>query len=137
MTTALELMYDGDCGLCRACVRWIERHDTSKVISCAPAATCTWDDASTLPFDQTVVVRDVNGVTYLRSSAVARSLKELPGPWGLFGSAILGINSVTPFKALNDFLYHQVGKNRRHISNALVRLGLLDASCRMPAPSKD
>ncbi len=130
-------MYDGDCGLCRACVRWLERHDNSKVISCAPAVTCTWDDASTLPFDKTVVVRDSNGVTFLRSSAVARSLKALPGFWGILGSVILTANAATPVRAFNDFLYHLVGKNRRHISNALVRLGLLDASCRMPSPKKD
>ena len=118
-------------------MRWLERHDTLKVISCAPAATCTWDDASTLPFDQTVVLRDANGATYLRSSAVAKSLNVLSGPWGLLGSWVLLVNSLALFRALNDTLYHLVGKNRRHISNALVRLGLLDASCRMPNPNKD
>lgn len=137
MSSALELMYDGGCGLCRACVRWLERHDISRVISCAPAASCTWDDASTLPFDQTVVVRDSNGVTYLRSSAVARSLKALPGLWGVLGSVILAANEIRPVRSFNDFLYHLVGKNRRHISNTLVRFGLLDASCRMPSPNKD
>lgn len=126
-------MFDGDCGLCRASVRWLAQKDSHDEILCRPSSACTWNDAATLPFAETVVVRDAVGTTYLRSSAVAKSLSVLPGAYGRLGTLVLAANRLSPLRAVNDLLYLFVGKNRRRISNGLVRMGLLDASCRVPS----
>ncbi len=132
MRADLELIFDGDCGLCRACVGWVSRRDESKRISCTPSSQCTWDDADSLSFLTTVVVRDNAGRTFLRSSAVARTLSALPGPWHYLGRLVLAVNLIAPFRLINDGCYTLIAKNRRAISNGLVRVGLLDASCRIP-----
>ena len=131
MSTPLTLVYDGDCGLCRACVQWVERRDGAKLITTMPSASCTWDDANTLPFATTVVVRRADGDTLVRSSAVAATLQSLPGVWRLIGTLVLSLNTVAPVRKGFDALYDAVARHRRLISNGLVRLGLLDASCRI------
>jgi predicted DCC family thiol-disulfide oxidoreductase YuxK len=136
VTELLELMFDGDCGMCRACVRWLERHDQNHHIHCTASSECAWGDAGSLPFADTVVVRDNRGTTYLFSTAVAKALSALPGVWGILGKWVLLVNRFPPFRSFNDFQYRLVGRNRRLISNGLVRLGLLDSSCRIPTPNK-
>jgi predicted DCC family thiol-disulfide oxidoreductase YuxK len=89
-----------------------------------------------MPFDKSVVVRDASGATYLRSSAVAKALSVLPGAYGRLGTVVLAANRWAPLRALNDLLYHVVAKNRRRISNGLVRVGLLDSSCRVASASE-
>jgi len=131
-----ELVFDGDCGLCHACVRWLERHDRDHRITCVTSMQCTWSDCASLPFADTVVVRDSDGRTYLRSSAVAKALSNLPGLWGSLGRGVLFVNEYAPIRRFNDGLYHLVGRNRGAISNVLVRLGLLDTSCRVPSSHK-
>ena len=127
----MTLVYDGDCGLCRACVRWVERRDGAKLITAFPSSTCTWSDAKSLPFADTVVVRRADGETLLRSSAVAETLRALPGMWRVVGALVLSLNTLPPLRVAFDALYDLVARNRRFISNGLVRLGLLDASCRI------
>ncbi len=132
MIQKLELVFDGDCGLCQACVRWLERHDRAGRITCVASAQCTWSDRASLPFNDTVVVRDSDGKTFFRSTAVAKALGVLPGVWGFVGRWVQFVNRCTPLRRLNDWLYHVVGRNRRVVSNFLVRRGLLDESCRVP-----
>jgi predicted DCC family thiol-disulfide oxidoreductase YuxK len=136
VTQQLELMFDGDCGICRACVRWLERHDRDQHIQCTASSECAWSDAASLPFARSVVVRDGRGTTYLFSTAVAKALSALPGRWGILGKWVLLVNRFPPFRSFNDFQYRLVSRNRRTISNVLVRLGLLDSSCRIPTPKK-
>lgn len=129
-------MFDGDCGLCRASVSWLESKDSRSQLRCEPSSACAWSDAKVMPFADTVVVRDEAGVVYLRSSAVAKSLSVLPGVLGALGTWILFVNRWSALRALNDLVYRLVAKNRRRISNGLVRAGLLDSSCRVPSPRK-
>lgn len=135
MSKNLELVFDGDCGLCLACVRWVLRRDNDGLITSGASQMCSWSDASELPFLDTVVVRSDDGTTFLRSSAVAKTLSALPGFWGIFGKSVLFVNLFAPFRKINDFLYDFVAKNRQTLSNGLVRCGLLDSSCRS-APSQ-
>lgn len=137
MSEALHLMFDGDCGICQACVRWLDRRDGSKLVVSDPSSQCSWPDAGDLPFADTVIVRDASGATYLRSSAVAKALSVLPGVWGLIGSGVLRVNNVAVFCAVNDHAYRLVSQNRRIISNVLVRLGFLDSSCRVPPSTQN
>jgi len=130
MTT--ELVFDGDCGLCQACVRWLERRDGARHLNCLPSTSCTWDDAAAMPFATTVVVRTSTGETLTASSAVAYALSQLPGLWGLIGKYGLFLNRSPLLKQWHDTLYYAIATNRIVISNTLVRLRLLDESCRVP-----
>ncbi len=133
MNAKLEVIFDGDCGLCRASVDWMTRHDSRAVTTATASSECTWTDADQQPFLETVVVRDENGVTYYRSDAVAEVLCALSGPWRAFGRVLRFVNRLRIVRAFHDFCYNQVSKNRRSISNVLVKVGILDSSCRMPA----
>jgi len=137
VTTKREVIFDGDCGLCRACVDWMLRHDSSGGLTATPSSHCTWDDAEKQPFLDTVVVRTESGQTFYRSNAVAEVLCALPGPWKYHGRLLRLVNRLRAFQAFHDWCYNLVSKNRRSISNVLVRLRVLDSSCRMPARSEE
>ncbi len=128
-TQRLTVLYDGDCGLCRACVNWLARRDLASLIECLPASTCTWEDLADLPLSDTVIARDQRGVTYLRSNAVAKSLSLLPGGWGRVGRFVLATNSFSSIQSMNDWLYQLIARNRLEVSRVLVRLRLLDEQC--------
>ena len=130
--STLELVYDGDCGLCRASVAWLEKRDRNGHLRCYPSSACTWADRDEQPFATTVVARR-GDVTTTCSTAVASALSVLPGLWGRLGAIALRANHVPLLRSVNDALYRTVATNRILISRTLVRLGLLDASCALPS----
>jgi predicted DCC family thiol-disulfide oxidoreductase YuxK len=85
-----------------------------------------------MPFDTTLVVRTASGPTYFASSAVAASLAELTGFWRLVGQWVLFLNRNKFLRAYHDRWYYAVARRRVALSNALVRIHLLDESCRVP-----
>ena len=132
MTTATEVIYDGDCGICNACIRGLQRRDGAQRLRCTPSSACTWDDAALQPFATTVVVRTSDGRTVTASTAVATALSQLPGFWGLLGRWVCFLNRSRALTAYHDRWYYAVAKRRSRISNALVALRVLDQSCRVP-----
>ena len=132
MLEKTQLVYDGDCGLCRALVRQVERLDSKNRISCTTSATCQWPDAETQPFSTTVVVRSPNGTTYTASSAVALTMSQLTGMIRLLGGWVLFLNRNRWLRSYHDRWYYAVARRRVAISNGLVRIHLLDQSCRVP-----
>lgn len=136
MKTNVQLVYDGDCGLCRACVEWVKRHDVKNRIEAFAASDCAWLDAESQPFSDTVVVRRNGDRTFYRSSAIAEVLVELSGMWVILGQTLRFANKMAPIRWFHDFLYSVVSKNRRTISNLLVKVHVLDSSCQMPSRSK-
>jgi len=124
----LELVYDGDCGLCRASAQWVSRRDRQHRIVCTPSADCTWDDAAQQPFVSTVVVR-YRGATYTASTAVAVALIALPWPWGVLGAWVRFLNRSRLLRGYHDACYYAVARHRLSISRLLVRLRLIDESC--------
>ncbi len=125
MIDRVELIFDGDCGLCRASVDWLKRRDRNHSIQFFPSRECSWNDADLMPFSETVVVRDAQGSTYVRSSAVARALSVLPRFWGIFGKWVLLINRIAFFRIFNDFQYNLVSRNRHTVAIVLSRFGFL------------
>ena len=132
LTPLVELVYDGDCGLCRASVAWLERRDSARQLHCYPSSACTWPDRNEQPFTKTVVARR-GSETSTCSTAVATALSVLPGVWGGLGRFALLANRIPLLRTWNDALYQTVAANRIAISRLLVRLHLLDASCMVPS----
>lgn len=127
----IELVYDGDCGLCRASIGWLARRDTDERIDACPSSSCTWDDVDPALFLTTVVVRSDEGVV-TASTAAATALSVLPGGWGSLGRLAVRANTVPLVKRASDGCYYLVARHRIAISRILVRLRLIDASCAVP-----
>ena len=85
-----------------------------------------------MPFTTTLVLRTSSGQTFFASSAVAASLSELTGLWGLVGKWVLFLNRSTLLRSYHDRWYYAFARRRVAISNGLVRVHLLDQSCRVP-----
>jgi len=128
----IELVYDGDCGLCRASVDWLRRRDPGERIAALPSSSCTWDDVDPALFLTTVVVRGDDGIV-TASTAAATALSVLPGGWGSLGRLALRVSTVPLAGKLADGCYYLVARNRIAISRFLVRCRLIDASCAVPA----
>lgn len=128
----IEIVYDGDCGLCVASVGWLGRRDKNERINAYPSTSCTWGDVDSSLFLTTVVARSDQGVA-TASTAVATALSVLPGIWGSLGRFTLRANNVMILKAFHDWCYYLVAKHRIAISRVLVRCHLLDATCAVPA----
>ena len=129
----IEVVFDGDCGICVACVRWLQRRDRDGNIICTPSSSCRWPEIEDLPFSETVMTCDTNGEISLHSDAVAVALANVPGYLGVCGRTVLALNTIAPLRAVNDFCYRLFAKNRIRISAVLVRLHLLEQRCELPA----
>ncbi|MSV99778.1 MAG: DUF393 domain-containing protein [Actinobacteria bacterium] len=130
--TPIEVVFDGDCGICVACVRWLQRRDRDENIVCVPSSSCRWTEIESLPFSETVLTRDTHGEISLYSSAVAVTLANVPGYVGACGRTVLALNTIAPLRVVNDFCYRLFAKNRMRISAVLVRLHLLESGCLVP-----
>ncbi|MDE3222386.1 MAG: DUF393 domain-containing protein [Acidobacteriota bacterium] len=127
--SSFELVFDGDCGLCRASVWWLQKRDAKGLIRATASVDVTWADRTELPFADTAVLRNEIGDTFLRSSAVGAALAVLPRGWGAVGRIILWGNRVRAIRALNDAAYRLIAQRRFAISRRLVQLRLLDDGC--------
>ncbi len=129
MHDSSEVLFDGDCGLCRACASWLLRKDKANRLTCTPASECTWPHVESLPLAQTVLIRTSDGTISSASTAVAQALSELSGVWGLLGRWVIFLNRSRALLTFHDSLYYWMAKRRHRISRGLVRLHLLGQSC--------
>lgn len=130
----IDLVFDGDCGLCRASVEWLRHRDKDRRINAFPSSSCTWDDVDPALFLSTVVARrDTDIVT--ASTAAGTALSVLPGGWGALGRLMVRANQTPLFKRVADGCYYLVARHRIAISKVLVRCHLIDASCAVPSSS--
>jgi len=127
----IELVYDGDCGLCVASVGWLNRRDQQQRINAYPSTSCTWDDIDASVFLTTVVARSDLGIV-TASTAVATALAVLPGIWGFFGRLTLRANKLALLKSFHDWCYYLVANHRIAISRFLARCRLIGESCAVP-----
>ena len=82
------LVYDGDCGFCRRCVRWGERRwrDVSPVTSATYQATSSEISADDLASSVWWIDEDVR---FHGAAAVARAVAAAPTPWCYLGRAMM------------------------------------------------
>ena len=84
------LLYDGDCGLCNAVVRFLLKRDRRGVLRFAPLQGRTGQaflaarGMNTQDFDSIVFIEDLTRADMafsLRTAGVARALEEMGGGW--------------------------------------------------------
>lgn len=120
------VFFDGVCGLCNRSIDFVLRHDHAGRFRVAPlqgetaAATLSSDDTENL---NSIVLWD-NGMTYRRSSAIARILRQLGGVWTVFG----GLLWIIP-RPLRDLGYELVARNRYRVFGK-------KETCRLPTPDE-
>ena len=110
------LLYDDDCGLCHAAMRFVKRHDRHRVFHLAPldsplgqAVRARWDIPATV---DSIIVMD-GGEAAVRSGAVFKVLRRLGGAWHL-----LRIGQLVP-RALTDAVYDAVAGRRSRIAERM------------------
>lgn len=79
------LLYDGDCGMCAASVKFVLRHERDHAIEFAPlqgetGATCRTEYPH-IPEGLKSMVFIEDGRAYLRSKAVLNVARHLKAPW--------------------------------------------------------
>lgn len=107
------LLYDGECGLCNAVLRFLLREDVEAVLRFAPLQSRVGQDTlrrlklPTTDFDSLVFLPDLVGQRYcLRTSGVCAVLDTLGGIWRVVG----WVKLVPPF--LRNALYRVVARSR-------------------------
>jgi predicted DCC family thiol-disulfide oxidoreductase YuxK len=109
------LLYDGECGLCNAVVRFILRHDKAGTVHFAPLQSGPAQDylrSNGLPeddFDSLVFVNDwarKEEGYLLRTSGALAAFEAMGGPW----SAVSRLQAVPVW--LRDGVYRLISKTR-------------------------
>jgi predicted DCC family thiol-disulfide oxidoreductase YuxK len=110
------LLYDGECGLCNAVVRFMLKRDRRGVLRFAPLQGKTGQallrrhGLNTQDFDSLVLVEDLasgEGGCFLRSAGALRALAELGGGWRWFARVLAVIPA-----GLRDGIYRLVARLR-------------------------
>ena len=108
------LLFDGDCGLCNAVVRFLMRRDRRSVLRFArlqsPFAQAELRRLGlpTADFDSMVFLPDVRGsACFLRTDGVIAVLEVIGGGWGLLGKGMRPIP-----RRVRDLGYHFVARTR-------------------------
>lgn len=124
------MLYDGVCGLCNRMVRFLVRHDKRDRFRFVPlqsefaASLLKRHGINAADLDSVSIVADYGRATeeaFTKSDAVLRANWELGGVWRL-GE----VGRLLP-RALRDWLYDRVARNRYRIFGKL-------AACPVPRP---
>lgn len=107
----LQLVYDGGCGFCRRCVRWLLERDLWDVLVPIPNDAPGIEERTGLTkeqLDESVWIIDDAGRALHGAAAVNRALQALRGPYGLAGTA----GRLPGLSALEGGLYRAVASQR-------------------------
>jgi len=119
---ARRVLYDGECGVCRALAAQARRRDTARRLVLLPyQAQHSSDlppDVSTKDLEDALHVILEDGSVLRRAEAVVAVLDVLPPPWNWLAR----LGSWHPLRYLADVLYGQFARHRRLVSR-LLRLG--------------
>jgi predicted DCC family thiol-disulfide oxidoreductase YuxK len=114
-TTADELFYDGQCGLCHRAVRFVLAENSgSNAFRFAPLQGETF--RAQVPVEQraglpdSIVIRTDEGSLLARSDAVIRILQRLGGGWRILGSIMASIP-----RRLRDAVYDFIARVRYRV----------------------
>ena len=102
------IFFDDDCLLCNKTVLFLLKRDIHKTLQFAPIGGDTFKglNLETNPANKNTVIFFKNGEISLRSTAILKTLYQLPFPWKLATIFI-----IVP-KSIRDFFYRYVAKNR-------------------------
>ena len=113
------MIYDGDCNVCQALKRGIERRDRRDRLEFVPFQEADLE-ALAPGLDREMASHSVylvrpDGRRFRGARAVFEALKRLPGAWGLAGR----IWAFPPLSLLAEPFYRLVARNRDRISRWL------------------
>lgn len=113
------LLYDGECGLCNAVMRFMLRHDRRGVLRFAPLQGPTGDaflrvhGMDTSDFDSLILIDDLaraDSAYSLRTEGALRALEEMGGGW----TRIARIVHVIP-RSWRDAVYRLIARLRYRV----------------------
>lgn len=131
MNRDLLVVFDGECGLCRAARQWAEERDRRGRLRFVPYQDA--DLARLAPgLTPAQAARSLyaiapDGQRYRGARAVFMTLRSLPGAWGLLGT----VWALPPLSLLAEPFYRLVARHRVAVSRWL---GL--TQCRLEAPAE-
>jgi predicted DCC family thiol-disulfide oxidoreductase YuxK len=113
------VIYDGDCGVCRALKDWAMGRDTAKNLEFIAFQRGNLEDISPgltpeLVSKALYYVSD-DGRRFHGARAVFETLRHLPGIWGILGTIL----SFPPLSLMAEPFYHLFARNRGRISHWL------------------
>jgi predicted DCC family thiol-disulfide oxidoreductase YuxK len=110
------LLYDGECGLCNALMRFMLKHDRRGVLMFAPLqgplaqAFLRSRGLDTVDFDSVVFIEDANRADtayFLRTTGAFKAMAEMGGGWRRLARVL----TVVPM-SWSDLLYKAVARTR-------------------------
>ena len=111
----LVLLFDGTCGICTRCARWVRERDKDGKILTVPSQSPYWSSRfSVTPEDaeRRVYAMDATGRKFAGAAAINRVLEELGG-----NAAILGkLYRFPPLAVIENALYPVVAHYRYLLS---------------------
>ena len=112
----LLVVYDGDCGICQAARRLLERLDRAQRLDfvTSDAAQGLVGAVDSTLFDRTIVVVDDGGRTHVEEAGVAEVIAQLPG-----GALVAWPLRLWGVRVLARSAYRWVSRNRTALSAAL------------------
>jgi predicted DCC family thiol-disulfide oxidoreductase YuxK len=127
--TATEqiLIFDGECGFCRACATWIERRWTDTP---TPRVIAWQAVAREMPELDAPTIRQMRESVWwidaerrdAGSRAIARALLATRAPWRLAGRALLS----APWSWIADPVYRVVARHRHRLPGATSACRILE-----------
>jgi len=102
------IFFDDDCLLCNKTVLFLLKRDIHKTLQFTPIGGDTFKalNLEQISTNKNTVIFLKNGEISLRSTAILKTLSQLPFPWNL-----ATIFTIVP-KSIRDFFYRYVAKNR-------------------------
>ena len=102
------VFFDGECGLCQSCVRFIIKNDTKKLFLFAPLQGLTAKEKlGSLPQQIDSVIYIDHFHTYTKSTAALKIVMALGGKWKIVGILML----IPPL--IRDYVYDGIAKRRK------------------------
>ena len=118
------LVFDGGCGICTRCARWVEHR--------LPGSTQPWQvlDLRAAGLSPTDVADYAwwlapGGVRRRGHRAIAAALRAVGGGWGVVGRVL----ELPPVSWLAAFVYGVVARNRHHLRRFGVTPACADGGC--------
>ncbi|WP_206506366.1 thiol-disulfide oxidoreductase DCC family protein [Streptomyces chrestomyceticus] len=123
MSNRPVLVYDGDCGFCTTCVRFVERRIRPR----CTVSPWQFTDLEALGVTQERAEHEVLWITpagsvYGGAQAVAKLLMSARGPWSVPGALL----TLPPFRQAARAVYRLIADNRHRMPGGT-------AACSLPA----
>lgn len=116
-----KVIYDDDCGICRAFRKTAERKAVQSKFEFIPRRDADPDDylpySKPADFPETIIFIDSSGHSYKGIAAISQILSQIKKPWSIFGR-MLSLPVVRPVAAL----VYKIGAGQRNRISRTLKL---------------